>query len=315
MASITSEVIAARLRGRHVQRMKEITLPQGTIRYRDEGKGPVLLFVHGILVAGDIWDELVPELSTRYRCITPDWPLGSHTLPMNADADLTPEGIAKIIAAFVAALDLSDVTIVGNDSGGAITQLVVARHNHEGRVTRVVLTPCDAFEVFPPKLFAYLGVLSLVPAAAWVLAKAMHALPVMGRLPIAYGLGTKRPFDLRRIERWIAPAAASAGIRRDLVKFVRGVSPKVTLAVAKELPRVTLPVLLAWTPDDRNFVLSLGERLADTLPNAELVHIRDSLVFVMLDRPRELADRMRTFLARTERTERQRKDVRVSESS
>jgi pimeloyl-ACP methyl ester carboxylesterase len=295
--------------------MKEITLPQGTIRYRDEGKGPVLLFVHGILVAGDIWDEVVPELSTMYRCITPDWPLGSHAVPMNEDADLTPDGIAKIVSAFVDALDLRGVTIVGNDSGGAITQLVVARHNQKGRITRVVLTPCDAFEVFPPKLFAYLGLLSHVPAAAWILAKAMHALPVIGRLPIAYGLGTKRRFDVRRIERWIAPAAASAGIRRDLVKFVRGVSPKVTLEVAKELPRVTLPVLLAWTPDETNFVLSLGERLADTLPDAELVHIRDALVFVMLDRPRELADVMREFLARTESTERQRNDVRVSESS
>lgn len=292
--------------------MKEITLPQGTIRYRDEGKGPVLLFVHGILAAGDLWDEVVPELSTQYRCITPDWPLGSHTVPMNEDADLTPEGVAKIISAFMDALDLREVTIVGNDSGGAITQLVVARENAKGRITRVVLTPCDAFEVFPPKLFAYLGVLSFVPGVAWVMAKAMHALPAMGRLPIAYGLGTKRRFDERRIERWIAPAATSAGIRRDLVKFVRGVSPKVTLAVAKELPGVTLPVLIVWTPEDRNFVLSLGERLADTLPNAELVHIADSLVFVMLDRPKVLAERMREFLVRTDR---QRDDVRVRESA
>jgi pimeloyl-ACP methyl ester carboxylesterase len=292
--------------------MKEITLPQGTIRYRDEGKGPVLLFVHGILAAGDIWDELVPELSTKYRCITPDWPLGSHTVPMNEDADLTPEGIAKIIRAFTDALDLREVTIVGNDSGGAITQLVVARHNQQGRITRVVLTPCDAFEVFPPKLFAYLGLLALVPSAAVVLAKAMHAMPAIGRLPIAYGLGTKKKFDERRIERWIAPAAKSAGIRRDLVKFVRGVSPKVTLAVAKELPRVTLPVLLAWTPEDTNFTLSLGERLADTLPNAELVHISDALVFVMLDQPKKLAERMREFL---ERTDHQRDDVRIRESA
>lgn len=300
------------------QRMKEITLPQGTIRYRDEGQGPVLLFVHGILVAGDIWRELVPELSTMYRCITPDWPLGSHTVPMNEDADLTPEGIAKIVAAFMDALDLRDVTIVGNDSGGAVSQLTVARHNQKGRITRVVLTPCDAFEVFPPKLFAYLGILTFVPGAAWVMAKAMRALPMMGRLPIAYGLGTKRPAALKDIETWIAPAAESAGIRRDLVKFVRGVSPKVTLDVAKELPRVTLPVLLTWTPDDTNFVLSLGQRLADTLPNAELVKISDALVFVMLDRPKALADEMRKWLARTERAasaDRERHDVRVRESA
>ena len=292
--------------------MKEITLSQGTIRYRDEGKGPVLLFVHGLLAAGDVWDEVVPELSTKYRCITPDWPLGSHSVPMNEDADLTPEGIAKIVAAFVEELGLRDVTIVGNDSGGAITQLVVARHNANGRITRAVLTPCDAFEVFPPKLFAYLSIVAHLPSVAVVMAKAIHALPILGRLPIAYGFGTKKRFDLRRIETWMAPAASNAAIRRDLVKFIRGVSPEVTLAVAKELPSVTLPVLITWTPDETSFPLSLGERLAEALPNAELVHIHDSLVFVMLDRPRELADRMREFL---ERTENERNDVRVRESA
>lgn len=292
--------------------MKEITLPQGTIRYRDEGKGPVLLFVHGILVAGDIWSDLAAELSTKYRCITPDWPLGSHTVPMNEDADLTPEGIATIISAFVDALDLRDVTIVGNDSGGAISQLVVARHNARGRITRIVLTPCDAFEVFPPKLFAYLGVLSVVPSASVLLAKVMHALPIIGRLPIAYGLGTKKKADLESIRTWIEPAARDARIRRDLVKFIRGVHPRVTLEVAKELPNVKLPVLLAWTPDETNFVLSLGERLAEAFPNAELVHVPDARVFVMLDRPRELADRMREWL---ERTESKRDDVRIRESA
>lgn len=292
--------------------MNEITLPQGTIRYRDEGKGPVLLFVHGLLAAGDIWDEVVPELSTKYRCITPDWPLGSHSVPMNEDADLTPEGIARIVAAFVEELDLRDVTIVGNDSGGAIAQLVIARHNESRRITRVVLTPCDAFEVFPPKLFAYLAIVAHLPSVAAIMAKAIHAFPVMGRLPIAYGFGTKRRFDLRRIETWMAPAAKDAGIRRDLVKFIRGVSPKVTLAVAKELPNVDLPVLITWTPDETSFPLSLGERLAAALPNAELVHIHDALVFVMLDRPRELADRMREFL---ERTQNKRQDVRVRESA
>jgi pimeloyl-ACP methyl ester carboxylesterase len=156
----------------------------------------------------------------------------------------------------------------------------------------------------------------LVPSAAVVLAKAMHALPAIGRLPIAYGLGTKKKFDERRIARWIAPAATNAGIRRDLVKFIRGVSPKVTLAVAKELPRVTLPVLLAWAPEDRNFALSLGERLADTLPNAELELVPDSLVFVMLDQPKLLADRMKEFLDRTtERADRKGDDVRVRESA
>lgn len=288
--------------------MKEITLPQGTIRYRDEGRGPVLLFVHGLLVAGDIWRKVVPELSANYRCITPDWPLGSHGVPMNEDADLTPDGVATIVAAFMEALDLQDVTLVGNDSGGAITQLVIARHDRPKRIARVVLTPCDAFEVFPPKLFTYLGPLSYVPGAYWLLGKTLHAFPALGGLPIAWGVGTKRPLDRDVMRGWIEPAATNAGIRRDLVKFVRGVSPRVTLAVAKELPRVTVPVLLAWTPEERWFPITLAERLADTFPNAELVRIEDAFVFVMEEQPKALADEIRAFLLRTER---QREDVRV----
>jgi len=290
--------------------MNEITLPQGTIRYRDEGTGPVLLFVHGLLVAGDIWGGVVSELKAKYRCITPDWPLGSHGVPMNEDADLTPDGVAKIVASFMTALDLRDVTIVANDSGGAITQLLLARHDLEKRITRAVLTPCDAFEVFPPKLFWYLGALSFVPGAFWLLGKLLHAMPGLGRLPIAYGITKTRPVPNEIVERWIAPLANDAGIRRDLVKFIRAVHPRVTLKVAKELPRVTVPVLLAWTPEERWFPISLADRLAATLPNAEIVTIDDSFVFVMFEQPRALAAEMKSFLRRTER---QREDVRVSE--
>jgi pimeloyl-ACP methyl ester carboxylesterase len=292
--------------------MNEITLPQGTIRYRDEGKGPVLLFVHGLLVAGDIWRKVVPELSTNYRCITPDWPLGSHSVPMNEDADLTPEGVAKIVSAFMDALDLREVTLIGNDSGGAISQLVVARHNRAGRITRLVLTPCDAFEVFPPKLFWYLGPVSRMPGAIWAMSKLLSAFPVLGGLPIAWGVGTKRPIDRDVMRAWIEPAATSAGVRRDLAKFIQGVHPRVTLAVAKELPRVTMPVLLAWTPEERWFPLSLAERLADTFPNAEIVHIHDAYVFLMEEQPKRLADVMRSYLGETER---QRDDVRIRESA
>ena len=46
---------------------------------------------------------------------------------MPADADLSPPGVAKLIADFIEALDLDDVTLVGNDTGGALCQLVVTQ--------------------------------------------------------------------------------------------------------------------------------------------------------------------------------------------
>src|SRR5258708_31792713 len=118
---MTSEVIAAlpsRLQTRSMfdQPLLETTLPQGIVRFRDVGHGPPIVFVHGLLVSGNIWRKVIPHLMRDHRCIAPDWPLGSHTVPMNADADLSPVGVAKMVADFLEALDLHDVTLVGHDS-------------------------------------------------------------------------------------------------------------------------------------------------------------------------------------------------------
>ena len=109
--------------------MQEIALPAGSVRYRDSGgDGSPIVFVHGYLVDGRLWSGVVDALSDRYRCLAPDWPLAAHQVAMNPDADLSPPGIAAIIASFLEALDLEDATIVGNDSGGAMSQVLVTRH-------------------------------------------------------------------------------------------------------------------------------------------------------------------------------------------
>ena len=73
--------------------MPEIQLSQGTIHYRDQGTGPVVVLIHGVLVNGSVWDRVVPALSGDVRCVVPDLPLGSHSVPMNDDADLSPLGL------------------------------------------------------------------------------------------------------------------------------------------------------------------------------------------------------------------------------
>src|SRR4051812_32333855 len=107
-------------------RMNEIELSAGTIRYRDTGSGPPIVFIHGLLVDGALWRKVVPSLEDRFRCIVPDLPLGSHTIPMKPSADLSPPGLAKLIGEFLDKLDLNDVTLVANDTGGALTQILIA---------------------------------------------------------------------------------------------------------------------------------------------------------------------------------------------
>src|SRR5262245_13938756 len=107
---------------------RTVELSAGTVAYRERGEGSPVVFVHGVLVNADLWRKVVPAVSERHRCIAPDWPLGAHSRPMRAGADLSPTGVADLIAEFLAALDLEDVTIVANDTGGALTQILLTRH-------------------------------------------------------------------------------------------------------------------------------------------------------------------------------------------
>lgn len=274
--------------------MRTITLPQGTIQYEDIGDGPPVVFVHGLLVNHLLWRKVTPTLSRNARCIVPDWPLGSHEIPMNPDADLSVEGVAKLVADFIEALDLRDVTLVGNDSGGAISQLVAARHRE--RIGRLVLTTCDAYEVFPPTEFAYLKLLPVVPGLTAALSQAMLRVPALRRLPMAYGSLAKRPIPDDILEQYVAPCANHSGVRRDVAKFTRTVSSKITMKVAEELRAFPHPALLLWTPEDRYFPLTLGERLSQDIPTARLVTIDDAHVFVSEDQPERVSDEIAAFV-------------------
>jgi pimeloyl-ACP methyl ester carboxylesterase len=265
----------------------EAELSTARIRYAQRGAGPAMVFVHGLLVNADLWRKVVPDLvAAGHRCITPDWPLGSHEVPV-PDADLSPAGIADLIAEFLAHLELTDVTIVANDSGGALTQFLMTRHPE--RIGRVVLTSCDAFERFPPKLFAYLPWLARVPGSVWVVAQTLR-MRWTHRLPFTFGWVTKDRLPDDATESYLGPSRRSRGVRRDLHRFLRGIRPKLLVATAAKLPAFDKPVLLAWASEDRIFPLADAHRLAAVLPHAEVVEIPDSYTFISEDQPQRLAE-------------------------
>ena len=272
---------------------QEVRLPGGTVRYRERGAGPTLLFVHGLLVNGALWRKVVPELAPDFRCIAPDWPLGSHEVPLGDGADLTPPGMAQLIADFMAALELDDVTLVGNDSGGALSQLVVTRHPE--RVGRLVLTPCDAFDNFPPKMFRYLGWAAKVPGGMAPIVQSMR-LRANRRSPIAFGWLTKRRLPNAVSDHYVNPVIHDRRIREDARAFILGVDSAYTIAAAEKLPGFDRPVLLAWAPEDRFFPIAHAERLAELLPDARLARIEDSRTFVSEDQPERLAELIAGFV-------------------
>jgi pimeloyl-ACP methyl ester carboxylesterase len=272
--------------------MPEITLPQGIVSYRDTGAGPPVVFVHGLLVDGTLWRKVTPLLDDTARSIVPDLPLGSHRIPMNADADVTPHGVARLVGDFLAALDLEDVTLVGNDTGGLISQLVALDHGE--RVGRLVLTNCDCFEVFPPKEFVPMIKSARVPGAVKAALQPMRAAAAR-RTGMAYGgLAREIPDDVTGA--WVEPARTDSAVRGDLIRFMKAVDKAIAMDAAERLPGLTIPVLVAWGQEDRFFPRELGERLAATLPNGRLEPIAGSRTFVAEDAPVALADAIRAFV-------------------
>jgi pimeloyl-ACP methyl ester carboxylesterase len=275
--------------------MPEITLPQGTISYRDTGEGPPVVFVHGLLVDGALWRKVTPLLDGTARSIVPDLPLGSHRTAMNADADITPHGVARLVGDFLGALDLEDVTLVGNDTGGLISQLVALDHGE--RVGRLVLTNCDCFEVFPPKEFVPMVKSAHIPGAVKAALAPMRAAAAR-RTVLAYG-GLAREIPDEVTAAWIEPARTDAAVRGDLIRFMKAVDKSISLDAAERLPRLTIRSVVAWAQDDRFFPRELGERLAATLPDARLEPIANSRTFVSEDQPEALADLIRGFVRET----------------
>jgi pimeloyl-ACP methyl ester carboxylesterase len=266
--------------------IREVELPSGIIRYHEWGDGPPVLFIHGLLVNGNLWRDVAPAVAgAGFRCLAPDWPLGSHSIPVPR-ADLSPPGVARFVAEYIESLDLRDVVIVANDTGGAITQLLMVEDPE--RIGRVVLTSSDSFERFFPPPFAFLPLASRLPGAVWLLVQVLRV-RALHRLPITFGWVTKRPVAAEAVDSYLGPCRRDAAIRADLVRFVGAVHKRYTMMAARELPRFTKPVLLAWATEDRLFPMGLAERLAATLPYATIRPIEDSYTFIPEDQPAELA--------------------------
>jgi pimeloyl-ACP methyl ester carboxylesterase len=270
-----------------------IELSAGPIEYEDSGgDGPVLVFLHGLLMDSSLWAATIAALPSDYRCIAPTLPLGAHRLPMSVDADLSLPGIARLVAEFIERLGLRHVTLIGNDTGGALVQLLMPS------VERAVLVSCDAFDNFPPGLTGKTLVATgrLSPTLFGLFMQQMRVKPVR-RLPIAFGWLTKR--GDAATARWMRPILQQSAIRRDTVRVLRSIAAARNLLVdaAKRLPDFDRPALVVWAADDKVMPPSHGRRLVELLPQAKLIEIEDSYTLVPLDQPLKLASVIEEFAA------------------
>lgn len=271
--------------------MAELALKQATIEYQEFGPQdsahPPVVFVHGILVDGRLWSEVAEGLARRgFRCIVPNWPLGSHTIPVNEATALSLPGVAEMINDAIVALDVSDVTLVGSDTGGGLCQLVVDAY--PDRIGRVVLTNCDAFDKCPPFPFNIIFGLLRGPTSIKALFGQLR-FRVLRHSPLGFGLLVNQP-DPHLTSAWLQPCLQDARICRDLAALLRQVATADLTDVATRLPRFTKPVTLVWGQRDRCFTPGLGRRLAELFSNGKLIEVHDAKTFVALDKPGTLID-------------------------
>ena len=271
---------------------REVDVPGGRMRIHETGSGPPLVLVHGLLVNANLWRKVVPRLAPDFRCVALDMPLGSHEIPMPG-ADLSPPGLANLIADAIEAAGLDDVTLVANDTGGGLSQLLVT--HRPDRIGRLVLTSCDAYDNFPPRFFKVVLAPALIPGAARFVFAPLRVRRLR-ELPIAFGWLMHSTLEADAGDSYTLPALTSAEIGDDVRRAMRGIHPRYTLEAAEHFGEFDRPVLIAWSRDDKFFPLHHAERLAQDFPNARLEWIDGARTFSPEDQPERLAELIASFV-------------------
>jgi pimeloyl-ACP methyl ester carboxylesterase len=278
--------------------LKSVDVTAGTIEYREEGdpSGRPVVLLHGLLMNDAQWNLALPLLPSGFRYLLPVLPMGGHRIPMREDADLTLPGMVGLLADFLDALDLTDVTLVVTDWGGPLFLTDVGR---DKRVGRLVICPSEAFDNFPP---GFPGKVAwLASRTTWTVSLAMRQLKIgwLRKQWLMFGQMAKKPVPQDIVDEWLAAGLADRSVRRDLVKYCRTKFDDAELIRAtNRLTDFDGPALVLWS---RNPVMPAdhASRLAE-LTGATLRYVDDAYVLVMLDQPEQTAREIGAFLTRGE---------------
>jgi pimeloyl-ACP methyl ester carboxylesterase len=244
-----------------------VETPSGHISYAADGAGPVALFVHGVVLNKHLWRHQLAGLSDIRRCIAVDL-LAHGDTEIAPDQDVSVTANATMLKEVLDALNIDQVDVVGNDSGGGIAQIFAALN--PGRVRSLTLTNCDAHDNWPPEAFK--PFVDMVKAGGLrEILEAMLADKTIFRSPGALGPAYERPETVtdEDIETYLRPLVRSEQRTRDLQRFVVAFDNKHTRVIEPQLRQLQAPTLIVWGTDDVYFPVTWAHWLADTIPGAK----------------------------------------------
>jgi pimeloyl-ACP methyl ester carboxylesterase len=262
------------------------------IEYSDSGTGPTVLFVHCVYVTGALWNDVVAELGEGFRCIAPTWPLGAHSTATDG-ADIGAEAASRRIVHFMEALDLTEATVVANDTGGGLVLASLGDSTLDtSRIARLVLTNCDSYEHFPPGSFAQIvKVCRFSSAIGGGILRLLATGPGQSFFIKAV---SKHPPTPERQREIFGAFATSGAARHDAVTVTASLDPALTIKAGPAIEAFDKPVTLTWGTEDDLFPLDHAHRLRDAFPHSTLIEIPDCSTFVMVDAPQKLAAAIRS---------------------
>jgi pimeloyl-ACP methyl ester carboxylesterase len=269
------------------------------VAYRDDGAGPPVLLLHGCPFSSFVWRKIIPGLTDQFRCLTPDLlGLGDTETPPDTDWSLPAQ--EQMILGLLDTLGVERVHMVGHDHGGAIAQLVAARH--ADRIDRLVLCNVEAYDNWPSADERPLVQLTQVPVIGSLVLKAYGTRPVH-RLLLSLGHAThdRAVLDDELIDGYIRANASDSHRQAKTARFLAGqLEPdnnKWTLAAVEGLKQFDHPTLLLWGAADPHFGPRWAERLRDDIPGPVAVELlADTGRLVMAERPDDVIAHLRAFL-------------------
>ncbi|WP_406236824.1 alpha/beta fold hydrolase [Nocardia sp. NBC_01009] len=274
--------------------MPAVDIAAGRIHYVERGDGPPVVLLHGLLMNHTVWDRVIDLLPSGFRYVLPDLPLGAHATPMNPGTDLSLRGQNQIIADFLDALDLREVTLVHSDWGGG---LFLTAYGLDQRVARLIALPCEAFDNFPPGLPGKMVAIAVAIPGGVALALRQLRIRFLRNSPLLMGMMAREPLPDDLVREWTEPALHDKAIRRDLIKYAKSDfrGPEL-IANTEALQHFSGDALVLWSSAGKVMPRDHGRRLAELLPKGRLVEIDDAYVLSMLDRPDVVAEAMAAFL-------------------